>query len=103
MDDARTFSSGRRPMTSRVFDFRGVPSMEVAARVRPRQERSRSRSGVGTATVIAALVVPLAGAAQRPGGFIAAAVSAGVVLGLALGFGHRLPWGWLSGACAIAG
>jgi hypothetical protein len=51
----------------------------------------------------AVLVVPLAGAAEAPTGWLVAAASAAVVLHTAAIFGARLRWGWITLVLAVAG
>jgi hypothetical protein len=55
------------------------------------------------AALVALLVVPLAGAAEPPNGWLVAGGTALVVLCAAATVGHRLPWGWLALLAAGAG
>jgi hypothetical protein len=88
-------------MTTRVFEFPHPAELPAAA---PRAlDRRRTRVGLRGALLTAILVVPLAGAAEAPTGWLVAAASAAVVLHTAAVFGARLRWGWIVLVLAVGG
>jgi hypothetical protein len=88
-------------MTTRVFEFPRPAELPPPA---PRAlARGRTRVGLGGALLTALIVVPLAGAAEAPTGWLVAAASAAVVLHTAAIFGARLRWGWIMLVLAVGG
>src|SRR5579884_2721867 len=65
--------------------------------------RPRRAAGLRNAVVVAAFVVPWAGAAEAPLGWPAAGAAALGVLALALVWGDRLRWAWLAAIAALVG
>ena len=91
-------------MTTRVFNLQRPPQLVLAERrggpVDARHGRPRD---LMIAVFVAFLLVPIAGAAERPGGWFTAGIGAVMVLSLALICGTRLPWGWLALGSATLG
>ncbi|MBV8717404.1 MAG: NERD domain-containing protein [Chloroflexi bacterium] len=88
-------------MTTRVFNFQRPVVLEPML---PRSgAQPRTRVNLLGAVLTALLVAPVAGAAEAPVGWLAAAASGLVMLHLAAVFGARLPWGWLTVLAAVLG
>src|SRR5579864_1817592 len=85
-------------MTTRVFDLRRSPHFLLAPSRAVLREPGQVRAAhdVGAAVLMALLLVPLAGAAEQPAGFVFATAAAAAVLLVALTGGSRVPWGWLT-------
>lgn len=91
-------------MTTRVFDchppqFSSTLQSPVRLGRRPRV----SPSGTWSALFVASVVVPVAGAVERPLGWLFAALAALSVLVAARAFGRQLRWGWLAAFAATVG
>src|SRR5437870_7610775 len=91
-------------MTTRVFDCERrvfIPPQAPA----PRTIGAPSEPGIKLtpAVLVALLVVPVAGAAEPPFGWLFAAAAALTVLYLAATLGLRLPWAWLFVLVSAAG
>src|SRR5207248_6847599 len=100
---ARTFSIGwRQPVTTRVFEC-GTPSS--LAKLSPPAVRADAPRAPGfkRAALAAAVLVPLAGAAEPPQGWAVAAATAVVTLVLVRIVGDRAHWGWLAVLFGVAG
>src|ERR1051325_2902530 len=83
-------------MMTRVFDcHRPMPVQAFGSRIPRKQNKRAPLSGVSMCAWLAMFVVPLAGASERPGGWLLSAMAALAGLGLARLFGNRLPLGWL--------
>lgn len=78
-------------MTSRVFDCNIEPRL---LRDRARRDLPRRR-GIVFAASAALLLVPLAGAAEQPTGWVSAAIAAILTLGAFSRYGGRGVFGWL--------
>ena len=89
-------------MTCRVVDCHSLPPPPVPHRDERRAHRS-PRSGLGMATLMSLVLVPLAGAAEPPAGWIAAALAALVVVLFSVVLRGRAPWGWLALSIGVAG
>ena len=91
-------------MTARVVDCHAHPraGSPPAAAGRPRPRPSGTGRGLAAAAAVALLVVPVAGAAERPYGWLVASAAAVLVLGLVAVLGTRVRWGWLSALLAGA-
>jgi hypothetical protein len=93
-------------MTGRVFDCASQPMRLSLSQTRGGGRQRPPARGFTVAVLTALVLVPLAGAAEPPLGFVVAALSAvGMLLMLRL-VGERAPWGWLgvligSGALVI--
>jgi hypothetical protein len=80
-------------MTTRVFDLQKEPVLSVPA---TRHKRSTRVAGLKGAALAAIMLVPVAGAAEAPAGWLAAGLTAlGIVCAAAM-FGSRIGWGWLA-------
>jgi len=91
-------------MTDRVYECRGAPVDLDRAVVRPpdRRQREKPRGFLPTA-LIALVLIPLAGAADKQAGPLVAAASAtGVLLLYRVAHG-RAPWGWISLLSGVIG
>jgi hypothetical protein len=88
-------------MTTRVHEF--PRPAELPPPARREVAWVRNRVGLGGALLTAVLVVPLAGAADAPTGWLVAAASAALVLHTAAIFGARLRWGWIMLVLAVGG
>ena len=86
-------------MTARVID-RGAAQAPALAERRGSAGGDRAR-GLPAAAATALLLVPIAGAAEPPYGWLVAAGAAVAVLGLAPLIGRRVRWGWLTALVAI--
>ena len=91
-------------MTARVVDCHAHPraGSPPAAAGRPGPRASGTGRGLAAAAAVALLVVPVAGAAERPYGWLVASAAAVLVLGLVAVLGTRVRWGWLSALVAGA-
>ncbi|MBV9578104.1 MAG: NERD domain-containing protein [Chloroflexi bacterium] len=89
-------------MTTRVFEFENQLATSVlSARNRP-PTRAAGLKACGFASLV---IVPVAGAAEAPVGWLLAGLAAIGVMSLAAIFGPRLKWGWLvlvSGGLGLA-
>jgi hypothetical protein len=89
-------------MTCRVVDCHTEPPPALPRR-EDRPPRAHPRAGLGVALLTALVLVPLAGAAEPPAGWLAASLAtAGVVL-VCLVVRGRAPWGWLTVLLGSAG
>jgi hypothetical protein len=79
-------------MTTRVFDFQERLPIPAA---NPPARQSRRSAGFTLCVFAACIAVPVAGASEAPAGWLAASLSAALVLSLAAVFGERLRWGWI--------
>src|SRR5207248_9033887 len=91
------------PVTVRVFDCQRPAAHELAPPPHLREPRSRSAAGLSITLVLAAVIVPLAGAAEPRDGLLVATLAAATVLLLAICFGRCVPWAWVTVVCASAG
>src|SRR4051812_27709446 len=91
-------------MTTRIFECQRQVFTPSPAPT-PRTSTARSRSGIKLtpAVLVGLLVVPLAGAAEPPFGWLVTAAAALTVIYLAATLGLRLPWGWLFVLVSTAG
>lgn len=90
-------------MTSRVFECRTGPIDLDRSRSRRRVERTHKPRGFWPAVFVAVLLVPLAGAAERPAGWAVAVAAAALVLVLYRATGGHAPWGLLAVLAGAAG
>ena len=92
-------------MTARVFECRPEPITFPMPGARAGEATSRRAPSTGrgglAAVLVAVVLVPLAGAAQPPLGWLVAAVGALAVLGLYRLVAGRAPWGWLALLCSL--
>lgn len=91
-------------MTTRVFDCH-PRQFTSALRLPPRPAHPRkvAASGMRSTLFVAFLLVPIAGAYQRPIGWILCALAALGVLVAARALGQRVHWGWLALLVGAAG
>src|SRR5438552_4874642 len=91
-------------MTTRVFDCERRVFIPPPAPL-PRTFSARSEPGIKLtpAVLVALLVVPVAGAAEPPFGWLFAAAAAASAIYLAAALGLRVPWGWLFVLISAAG
>src|SRR5688572_3432009 len=82
-------------MTGRVVECRRRRLAAVFAAAAPPLEGPRVR-GQRLAVLVAAGLVPVAGAAEPRNGFLASGLTALFMLLLAPVIGARAPWGWLA-------
>ena len=89
-------------MTARVVDCRGRARAGSPPVVRRRASTGASGAdrGLPAAAAAALLVVPVAGAAERPHGWLVAAATALLMLVLVAAVGRRVHWGWLTALVA---
>src|SRR5215813_3358113 len=91
-------------MTTRVFECRARPAEPVLRWTwSPRRTPAPRSRGLGAASVTALVVVPLAGAAERPSGWLAATLVALAILTVARVAGQRVRWGWLALLVCVLG
>src|SRR5262245_17333088 len=84
-------------MTTRVWDFRRpVRASVTSATGDSSAPTSQRASGLKVAGISALVLVPIAGAAEAPTGWLAAGVAAVAVLSTAVISGQRCKWGWLA-------
>jgi hypothetical protein len=88
-------------MTSRVFECHARFVGPVRTHAADTDTPSRT-SGWKVTALTAALLVPIAGAAEPPQGWTAAAVTALAILVLLPTVGGRAPWGWLAVVLGLA-
>jgi hypothetical protein len=88
-------------VTSRVFECQARFSGTLPKRASGTSAPSRAR-GFTAAALTAVLLVPLAGAAERPQGWAAAAAAALAILILLPIVSGRAPWGWLALLAGLA-
>ena len=88
-------------MTSRVFECHTRFVGQVRKRAADPATPTRT-SGWKVAALTAALLVPVAGAAEPPEGWTASAVTALAILVLLPIVGGRAPWGWLAVLLGLA-
>jgi Nuclease-related domain/TadE-like protein len=91
-------------VTARVVDCRDGVRARARPAVAPRPATGASGAGrrLAAAAAAALLVVPIAGAAERPYGWLVAAATALAVLGLVAVVGQRARWGWVTALVAGA-
>src|SRR5438552_19086417 len=90
-------------MTDRVFECTSNPMRLSHSHARAGKPRPPANGPIA-AVITAAVLVPLAGAADPPLSFAIATLSAASVLILLRLLGTRVPWGWLgllSGSAAL--
>ena len=91
-------------MTTRVFDCHPPRfASTLHAPVPVARPRRTSASGFWTTTFVAFVLVPIAGAGERPIGWLLSALAAMSVLLATRALGGRLRWGWLALLAGAAG
>lgn len=91
-------------MTTRVFDCeRQLPAARPEPRGRSTRAGASRLDAIKSAFLTALFVVPLAGAAEAPRGWIVAGATALAVMLLTLLLGRRVRWAWLALLTAGAG
>ena len=84
-------------MTTQVFECQHRKSTIPAhVKIRPRTEDPPANYGLTVAALLALVVVPLAGAAEPPNGWIVAGLTALALLALIAIAGQHVRWGWLT-------
>jgi hypothetical protein len=89
-------------VTSRVFDCRRRPPVATGTRSEAVRETPSRTRGLKVAAVVAVLLVPVAGAAEPPLGWVVAVLAALGILVLVPVLGGRARWGWLALLAAAA-
>ena len=91
-------------MTNRVFDLqRQLPARATATRPRSKRGSGTRLTALRNTLLVALLVVPVAGAAEAPRGWIVASATAVALLLAGLVLGQHVRWAWLALVTAGAG